>query len=83
MTGLSGVHAQYLARGGLDFMIGDGGLTYGPEYTFESYYNARLIKGVFAAVDLQHVTNPAYNRDRGPVWIGSLRVHLEWGTGGR
>jgi len=83
VTGLSGVHAQYLARGGLDFMIGDGGLTYGPEYTFESYYNARLIKGVFAAVDLQHVTNPAYNRDRGPVWIGSLRVHLEWGTGGR
>lgn len=83
VTGLSGVHALYLARGGLDFMLGDGRLNYGPEYTFESYYNARLIKGVFAALDLQHVTNPAYNRDRGPVWIGSLRVHLEWGKGGR
>lgn len=83
VTGLSGVHAVYLARGGFDFMLGDGRLNYGPEYTFESYYNARLIKGVFAALDLQHVTNPAYNRDRGPVWIGSLRLHLEWGTGGR
>src|SRR5579871_3867099 len=30
VTGLSAVHAQYLARGGLDFMIGDGGLNYGP-----------------------------------------------------
>jgi carbohydrate-selective porin OprB len=83
VTGLSGVHVLYLARGGLDFMIGDGALKYGTEYTFESYYQARLIKGVFAGLDLQHVTNPAYNRDRGPVWIGSLRVHVEWGTGGR
>lgn len=81
VTGLSGVHALYLARGGLDFMIGDGRLNYGPEYTFESYYRARVTDGVFATVDLQHVTNPAYNGDRGPVWIGSLRLHLEWGKG--
>ena len=80
-TGLSGVHQVYLARGGLDFMIGDGALNYGREYTFESYYRARVREGVFATVDVQHVTNPAYNRDRGPVWIGSLRVHLEWGKG--
>jgi high affinity Mn2+ porin len=83
VTGLSGVHALYLARGGFDFMIGDGALSYEPEYTFESYYRARLLEGVFATVDLEHVSNPAYNRDRGPVWIGSLRVHLEWGKGQR
>lgn len=79
VTGLSGVHALYLARGGLDFLLGDGALNYAPEYTFESYYSAQVIEGVYASVALQHVTNPAYNRDRGPVWIGSLRLHLEWG----
>ena len=30
--GISGVHALYLARGGHDFLIGDGHLQYGPEY---------------------------------------------------
>jgi high affinity Mn2+ porin len=79
VNGLSGVHALYLSRGGLDFMIGDGALRYGPETVSESYYNARLMPGVFAAIDLQHVNNPAYNRDRGPVWIGALRLHVEWG----
>ncbi|HLK51468.1 MAG TPA: carbohydrate porin [Bryobacteraceae bacterium] len=83
VTGLSGVHALYLTRGGLDFMIGDGGLNYAPEYTFETYYKARVADGVYASVDLQHITNPAYNRDRGPVWVGSLRLHLEWGKGWR
>ena len=77
--GLAGVHAVYLARGGLDFLIGDGRLRYGPEYISETYYSARVFPGLFATIDLQHVTNPAYNRDRGPVWIGSLRLHLEVG----
>ena len=83
VTGLAGVHALYLARGGFDFMLGDGALNYAPEYISESYYSARLFESVFATIDLQHVNNPAYNRDRGPVWIGSLRVHLEWGKGAR
>ena len=80
-AGISGVHALYLARGGLDFLIGDGALRYGPEYSFESYYSARLIEGIFGTLDFQHVTNPAYNRDRGPVSIATLRVHVEWGKG--
>ena len=79
VSGLSAVHAQYLARGGLDFLIGDGALRYGPEYVSESYYSARVMPGVFAAIDPQHASNPAYNRDRGPVWIGALRLHVEWG----
>ena len=78
-AGLSAIHAQYLARGGLDFLIGDGALTYGHEIVSETYYSAMLFQGLFAAVDLQHVTNPAYNRDRGPVWIASLRIHIEYG----
>jgi len=78
-SGISGVHAVYLARGGLDFLIGDGRLNYAPEYVWESYYSARLFPGFFATVDVQHDTNLAYNHDRGPVWIASLRLHMEYG----
>jgi high affinity Mn2+ porin len=77
--GISGVHALYLARGGLDFLIGDGRLNYAPEYVWESYYSAHLFRGFFATFDLQHDVNPAYNRDRGPVWIESIRLHVEFG----
>ena len=75
--GLSGVHALYLARGGYDFLIGDGALNYGPETAWESYYSARLFEGFFATLGANHYDNPAYNRDRGPVWVGTLRLHLE------
>jgi hypothetical protein len=79
VAGISGVHASYLARGGLDFLIGDGALRYAPEYVWESYYSARLFPGFFATFDVQHVNNPAYNQDRGPLWIESIRLHLEYG----
>jgi high affinity Mn2+ porin len=78
-SGISGVHAVYLAQGGLDFLIGDGRLNYTPEYVWESYYSARLFPGFFATFDLQHDSNPAFNHDRGPVWIESLRLHMEFG----
>ncbi|HEV3331186.1 MAG TPA: carbohydrate porin [Bryobacteraceae bacterium] len=78
-AGLAAVHSQYLALGGHDFLIGDGALRYGPEYVWESYYSARLFPGFFVSFDLQHVNNPAYNRDRGPLWIESLRLHVELG----
>ncbi len=78
-SGLSGVHAQYLALGGHDFLIGDGRLQYGPECIWESYYSARLVNGFFASVDFQHVNNPAFNQARGPLWIYSLRLHIELG----
>lgn len=79
VAGIADVHAQYLALGGHDFLIGDGGLQYGPETIEETYYNARLFKGFFATIDLQHVNNPAYNEQRGPLWIASLRLHVELG----
>lgn len=77
VSGLSAVHAEYLAQGGLDFLIGDGRLRYGPETIWESYYSARIREGFTTSLDAQYVVNPAYNRDRGPVWVGSLRVHVE------
>jgi high affinity Mn2+ porin len=64
----------------MDFLIGDGGLAYRPEYVSESYYCARLLPGFFATFDMQHAVNPAYNSDRGPVWIYSLRLHMELGN---
>jgi high affinity Mn2+ porin len=79
VSGLSAVHAEYLAMGGHDFLIGDGHLNYGPEYVWESYYSARLFSGFFTSFDYQHVVNPAYNQDRGPVSIYSIRLHWELG----
>jgi high affinity Mn2+ porin len=78
-AGLSGVHAVYLAMGGLDFLIGDGKLNYAPEYLWESYYSAHVVRGLTATFDVQHYDNLAYNHDRGPVWIESIRLHIEFG----
>ena len=77
--GLSAVHREYLAAGGLDFLIGDGRLNYAPECVWESYYSARLVPGFYTSFDVQRDTNPAYNHDRGPVMIYSIRLHIELG----
>ena len=82
VSGISGVHAAYLAAGGQDFMIGDGRLRYGPETVSETYYSARVIPGVFVTFDWQRVRNPAFNRDRGPLWIPTVRLHVEFGKRG-
>ena len=79
VSGLSAVHADYLAHGGLEFLIGDGALNYAPETIWETYYNAKLSPWLWTSLDAQYAVNPAYNRDRGPVWIGSLRLHVEIG----
>lgn len=77
-NGISRDHQLYLALGGHGFLLGDGALTYGRENIVESYYNVHVWRGAFIAPDLQHVTNPGYNRDRGPVWVPSMRLHLEF-----
>lgn len=77
VNGISGDHRRYLALGGVGFILGDGGLNYGLEKIFETYYTAHLWRGVSAAIDYQHVANPGYNRDRGPASVVSLRLHME------
>ena len=77
-NGISADHQQYLQLGGKGFLLGDGGLTYGRETILESYYTAHVIRGVFLSFDLQHVVNPGYNRDRGPVLVPGARVHVEF-----
>jgi high affinity Mn2+ porin len=78
VNGLSKDHHDYLAAGGLGFILGDGRLTYGPETIFEAYYQARFMKSLFVSLDFQFVSDPGYNRDRGPVSIIGLRVHVEF-----
>ena len=74
---ISGDHRRYLALGGLGFLLGDGALQYNLEKICELYYNARLWHGIYAAVDWQHIANPGYNEERGPVSVISIRLHLE------
>ena len=76
-NGISADHQAYLALGGHGFLLGDGTLNYGRENIVESYYTLHLWRGVFLGPDLQHITHPGYNRDRGPVWVMSFRLHLE------
>ena len=71
-------HQNYLKYGGLGFILGDGNLNYGRETIVESYYTAHVWRGVYDAADVQHVANPGYNRDRGPAWVGSFRLHVEF-----
>jgi high affinity Mn2+ porin len=68
----------YLAAGGLGGIIGDGQLTNaGPEQIVESYYSFSLFSFVHLTADYQFIKNPAYNRDRGPVSIFGLRLHVQ------
>jgi high affinity Mn2+ porin len=77
-NGLSSVHREYLRLGGQGFILGDGGLTYARETIVEQYYNLHVWWGAFLAEDIQLIANPGYNSDRGPVWVCSLRGHLEF-----
>lgn len=76
-NGLSAGHREYLALGGLGFILGDGALRYGRENILEAYYTALLFRGISVAGDVQGILNPGYNQDRGPVLVLSARVHLE------
>lgn len=78
VNSISGDHRRYLALGGSGFLLGDGALNYGREIIEESYYTAHLWRGVFTSFDLQHINNPGYNRDRGPVVAPAVRLHVDF-----
>jgi high affinity Mn2+ porin len=71
-------HQNYLAAGGLGFLLGDGHLTYGRENILESYYTLHVWRGIYLAPGVQHINSPGYNRDRGPVVVPSFRAHVEF-----
>jgi len=77
-NGISRDHQEYLALGGLGFLLGDGHLNYGRENILEAYYTLHLWKGLYPAIGVQHINNPGYNRDRGPVVVPTGRIHVEF-----
>lgn len=79
VNGISNAARQYFNAGGLGILIGDGRLPhYGFEKILEFYYSAAVAQGMAVTFDYQHVDNPAYNPDRGPVSIFGVRLHAEF-----
>jgi high affinity Mn2+ porin len=78
-NGISQDHRDYLAAGGYGFIIGDGKLNYGTEMVAEMYYKINALeKKIWLSPGYQFIINPAYNKDRGPVNVFSVRMHVEF-----
>jgi hypothetical protein len=71
-------HQQYLALGGLGFILGDGALSYAREDILETYYTAHNWRGLFSSFDVQLIAHPGYNQARGPVAMFSVRTHVDF-----
>jgi high affinity Mn2+ porin len=78
VNGITKIHQEFLAAGGTGILAGDGALNYGWEKTLETYYDFQIWKTIHASLDYQFVTDPAYNRDRGPVSVFAGRLHWEF-----
>jgi hypothetical protein len=71
-------HSEYLKLGGHGFILGDGTLNYGRENILETYYNLHVWRGLFYALGFSFIDHPGYNRDRGPVYVPSIRGHIDF-----
>jgi high affinity Mn2+ porin len=78
MNGISKSAQAFFAAGGDGILAGDGSLNYGWEKILETYYDCRVWRSVHVALDYQFVSDPAFNRDRGPVSVFGARVHWEY-----
>jgi high affinity Mn2+ porin len=76
ISGISEPHRNYLKAGGYGFMLGDGNLRYSPETLAEIYYSFAFTKNILVSGAYQLIINPGYNKDRGPVNVFTVRVHL-------
>jgi len=75
---ISNVHQAYFAAGGYSALIGDGALPHpGAEKILEVYYSLPIYSWQLT-LDYQFITNPAYNRDRGPVSVVATRLHAQF-----
>ena len=77
LNGISHAAQEFFQAGGIGIEAGDGNLKYGWERTLEAYYDFKIWKTVHTALDYQFITNPACNRDRGPVSVFGARLHWE------
>jgi len=78
LNGISRVHQEFFEAGGVGILAGDGALNYGLEKVLETYYDFQIWKTIHATLDYQFITDPAYNRDRGPVSVLGARLHWEF-----
>lgn len=78
-NGISRVHQQFFNAGGMGILVGDGRLPHpGDEQILEAYYDWAAASAFHVTLDYQFVDNPAYNRDRGSVSIGAVRLHAQF-----
>jgi len=78
-NGISAARQAYLNAGGLGILVGDGRLPHpGPEQIMETYYSAALFRVAHLTFDYQYINHPAYNRDRGPVSMIAVRLHVQF-----
>ncbi len=75
---ISKVHAEYLRRGGIDGFVGDGAIRAAAETVVEVFYSVNVLSTLWLSADFQHIVNPAFNADRGPVNIVAARMHTEF-----
>lgn len=74
-NGVNAAHRDYLAAGGLGFMLGDGRLDAGAENVLDVFYRFAVAKFFAVSAEGQRFTNLAFNRDRGPATVWGLRLH--------
>ncbi len=71
-------HAEYLRLGGVDGFVGDGALNNATESVFDVFYSVSVVSSVWVSADYQHIANPGFNADRGPVNVFGTRIHAEF-----
>lgn len=69
---------RYFDAGGQGILIGEGYMPYASEGIIESYYQWQVSKWLSVALNYQRISKPGYNRERGPVNVGGLRLHAEF-----
>lgn len=75
---ISAMHAKYLGMGGVDGFVGDGRINAAPETALDLFYSLSLHHSYWLSGDYQHIVNPAFNSDRGPVDVLSVKIHGEF-----
>lgn len=75
---ISSIHAEYLGLGGIDGFVGDGAIKQATETSFDVFYSLHLKKSLWFTGDFQHILNPGFNADRGPVNVFTVRIHGEY-----
>ena len=78
LNGINGDHRDYLAAGGLGFMLGDGALNASTEKVLDAFYRASLASFAAVTLEVQRYWNPGFNQDRGPVTVYGFRLHAEF-----